>query len=82
LRLDYCGNGGLVSELERFCRIDDRVLKYMTVLLEKDADMAAIKAEMAKAEAAEASSAAEDADAAEATPAQEDAEKPETAEEE
>lgn len=82
LRLDYCGSGELVSELERFCRIDDRVLKYMTVLLEKGADIEAIKAEMAKASAAEASSSADDADAAEATPAHVDTEKPEAAEEE
>ena len=49
--------GELVSELERFYRIDDRVMKYMTVLLEKEADIEAIKAEMAKAEAPEESDA-------------------------
>ena len=51
LRLDFCGTGPLVDEIERFCRIDDRVLKYMTVLLEKDADVERIKEDMAKAEA-------------------------------
>ncbi len=46
IRLEYCGNGVLVNEIERFCRIDDRVLKFMTVLLEKDADIEQIKADM------------------------------------
>ncbi len=51
VRLDYCGTGTLVNEIERFSRIDDRVLKYMTVLLEKEADIDRIKEEIAKAEA-------------------------------
>ena len=51
VRLDYCGTGVLVNEIERFFRIDDRVLKYMTVLLEKDVDIESVKEEMAKAEA-------------------------------
>lgn len=50
VRLDYCGTGTLVNEIERFSRIDDRVLKYMTVLLEKGADIDRIKEEIAKAE--------------------------------
>lgn len=67
LRIDFCGNGTLVDEMERNFRIDDRVIKYMTVLLEKDADIEAIKqamemeesqrqAENAETEQAEASS--------------------------
>lgn len=51
VRLDYCGTGTLVNEIERFSRIDDRVLKYMTVLLEKEADIDRLKEEIAKAEA-------------------------------
>ncbi len=39
VRLDYCGSGEVVQELERFFRIDDRILKYLTVLLEKNVDM-------------------------------------------
>ena len=50
VRLDYCGTGKLVNEMERFCRIDDRIMKYMTVLLDKYADIELIKEEMAKAE--------------------------------
>jgi small subunit ribosomal protein S6 len=50
IRLDYCGSGVLVDEIERFFRIDDRILKYMTVLLDKDIDLDAIKEEIANAE--------------------------------
>jgi len=50
MRIDFCGNGTLVDEIERFFRIDDRVLKYMSVLLEKSADIEGIKEEMARAE--------------------------------
>lgn len=50
VRLDYCGTGTLVNEIERFFRIDDRVLKYMTILLEEDVDLESLKAELAKAE--------------------------------
>lgn len=51
VRLDYCGTGTLVNEIERFFRIDDRVLKYMTVLLDKDVDLERVKAQMAEIEA-------------------------------
>ncbi len=51
VRLDFCGTGALVSEMERFFRIDERILKYMTVLLDKDADVERIKEQMAEAEA-------------------------------
>jgi len=47
VRIDYCGTGSLVDEMERLFRIDDKVLKFMTVLLEKDADIDNIKEEMA-----------------------------------
>ncbi len=57
-RLDYCGTGELVDELERFFRIDDRVLKFLTVLLEKQVDIDRIKEEMAQAEKAEEEAAA------------------------
>ena len=53
VRLDYCGTGKLVAEMERFFRIDDRVMKYMTVLLDKYADIELIKEEIAKAETKE-----------------------------
>ncbi|MBU0698809.1 MAG: 30S ribosomal protein S6 [Proteobacteria bacterium] len=43
VRLDYCGTGTLVNEIERFFRIDDRVLKYLTVLIEEDVDLESLK---------------------------------------
>lgn len=38
VRLDYCGAGPLVDEIERLFRLDYRILKYMTVLLAQDVD--------------------------------------------
>ena len=71
VRLDYCGNSDLVNEMERFLRIDDRALKYMTVLIEKDVDIESIKAEIARAAAeAEARTLEEKADGQPASPDQ------------
>ena len=50
VRVDYCGTGALVDEIERFFRIDDRILKYMTVLLDEEADIESIKNEIALAQ--------------------------------
>jgi small subunit ribosomal protein S6 len=57
-RFDYCGSAPLVNEIERFFRIDDRALKYMTVLLNADADLERIKEEKTAAENATAEKAA------------------------
>ncbi len=51
--LQYCGEPGIVMELEREMKLDDRVLKYQTVKLSNDADPEALKA---KAEEARVSS--------------------------
>jgi small subunit ribosomal protein S6 len=61
VRLDFCGDGALIQEMERFFRIDDRVLKFMTVLLDEDADLEVIKADLAEKEAAKAQADAEKA---------------------
>lgn len=45
IRLDYCGDGKLVDEMERLCRIDDKYLKFMTIVLEEKADPESILAE-------------------------------------
>jgi small subunit ribosomal protein S6 len=45
VRLDFCGDGALIQEMERFFRIDDNVMKFMTVLLDENADLDAIKAD-------------------------------------
>ena len=62
VRLDYCGTGALVDELERLFRIDDRIMKYMTVLLSDWVDMEQIQEEIAKAEAEAAQAAAQKKD--------------------
>jgi small subunit ribosomal protein S6 len=51
VRFDFCGTGQMVNEMERFFRIDERVLKHMSVLLDTLPDIERIKEEMAKAEA-------------------------------
>ncbi len=53
IRLDYCGNGGLVNDMERSLRIDYRVLKFMTILLDRDVDAEALKQKMEEAKALE-----------------------------
>jgi small subunit ribosomal protein S6 len=50
VRFDYCGLSPLVNEIERFFRIDDRALKYMTVVLDKAVDLEKVKEEKAEAE--------------------------------
>ena len=70
LRLDYCGTGPLVTELERFCRIDDRVLKFMTVQLAETVDVEQIQAEMAERAAAKEAKEAEKRAAKEAKEAE------------
>jgi small subunit ribosomal protein S6 len=43
IRMDYCGTGLLVDDLERFFRLDHRALKYMTIQLDADVDPEAIQ---------------------------------------
>ena len=47
VRLDYCGTGALVDEIERLFKIDERILKYMTILLDKNVELEKIKEEIA-----------------------------------
>ena len=51
VHIDYAAIPASVSELERIFRIDDKVLKYLTVKLADSCDPEAIKEELAKAEA-------------------------------
>ena len=48
IRIDYCGDGPLVDEMERTFRIDDRILKFMTILLETNVNLDKVKEEAAK----------------------------------
>jgi small subunit ribosomal protein S6 len=52
IRFDFCGMGPLVDELERQFRIDDRIMKFLTVLLNPEADAEKIKAEIEAAKTA------------------------------
>jgi small subunit ribosomal protein S6 len=67
VRFDFCGTAPLVNEIERFFRIDERVLKHMSVLLDGHADIERIQADIANAES-EAQKPAEIAPAAAAEP--------------
>lgn len=51
VRLEYCGSDTGVNELERLCRIDDRVIKYMTIVMDKTPDVESLKAAKAAADA-------------------------------
>lgn len=64
-RIDFCGSGAIVDEIERFCRIDDRVLKYLTVKLDEEADVDRLKEEIERAESEKTKADAAKAEAAE-----------------
>lgn len=49
----FCADGSVVSELERNLRIDDRVLKYMTILVDEEADVDALRKKIEAAQKAE-----------------------------
>ncbi|WP_035276606.1 30S ribosomal protein S6 [Desulforegula conservatrix] len=46
VRADYCGSGDLIAELERNFRIDDRILKFMTILLTEDTNPEKVRIEL------------------------------------
>lgn len=48
--IDYAGIPAAVAEIERLFRIDDRILKYLTVKLADTCDPEAIKEQLANAE--------------------------------
>ena len=56
--MEYAGGPELVAELERNMRLDERVLKFITVLLDERFDPAKEEARKAAAEAAAAAAAA------------------------
>ncbi|MEW5910201.1 MAG: 30S ribosomal protein S6 [Thermodesulfobacteriota bacterium] len=53
--LDYLGTGALVDEIERFSKIDDRILKFMTIMKKSNVDVEKIKEEIANKAAEQAS---------------------------
>ncbi len=68
--LDFCGTGKVVDEIERNFRIDDKVMKFMTILIDKDVNIDAVKEEMAKAETERVEAAKAEAEKAEAAKAE------------
>lgn len=58
--LDFCGLPGAVKELERNMKLDDRVLKYLTVKIDEDVDVEHLIKEEREKEAIEAEKAKED----------------------
>ena len=46
--MDFCAEGSLIAEMERIMRIDDRVLKYLTIQTEEEVDLDAVKEQVAK----------------------------------
>ena len=48
VRLDFCGDGATVQGLENAFRIDERVLKFMTVFLSENADPEALRQAIAE----------------------------------
>ena len=48
VRVDYLGEGELVHEMERNFRIDDRIMKYMTIILDKNTDLEKVNRELAE----------------------------------
>lgn len=53
--IDYVSNTGAISELERNLKIDDKVLKFLTVKKNDSVDMQEIEKEITAAQAAKAS---------------------------
>jgi small subunit ribosomal protein S6 len=61
VRLDYVSEGAVMNEVERNLKLSDAVLRYMSVLLDSDADPAKVREEIEarKRRIAEAKAAAE-----------------------
>lgn len=51
VRMDYCADGPQVREMERLMRIDERVLRYLTIQLETGIEVEALKQRLAEEEA-------------------------------
>jgi small subunit ribosomal protein S6 len=90
VRLDYGGNGATMNEIERNLKLSDSVLRYLSVLVDRDIEPATVRAELearrrrsaeARAAAEAARAAAEAARAAAAAEAAFNAEQPLQAEE-
>jgi small subunit ribosomal protein S6 len=52
--LDYTVSGNAVQELERILRLDDKVLKFLTVLVDEEVDVEAVREHLAQGQRAKA----------------------------
>lgn len=43
--IDYAGKSAIIDELERNCKIDDKILKFMTIMKDDNVDLAKIEKE-------------------------------------
>ena len=50
VRFDFCSKVTMIHEMEHFFRIDDNILKFMTIILDRMADIEAIKLTIAEAD--------------------------------
>jgi small subunit ribosomal protein S6 len=46
VRLDYGGNGATMNEIERNLKLSDSVLRYLSVLVDRDVEPATVRAEL------------------------------------
>ena len=60
--LNFCGQGSIISELERGMKLDERILQFQTVKLSDSVDPEELKAEAEKNTQAEEAEAAEQAE--------------------
>jgi small subunit ribosomal protein S6 len=51
-RVEFCAPGELIKEIERYFRLDEKVMRYLTVLIDEKPDVEQIKAEMSEQEEA------------------------------
>ena len=66
VRLDYGGNGATMNEIERNLKLSDNVLRYLSILVDRDVDPMTVRSELEahRRRSAEARAAAEAARAA------------------
>lgn len=44
-RVEFCAPGEIIKEMERYFRLDEKVMRYLTVLIDEEADVEQIKNE-------------------------------------
>lgn len=57
--LDYAATSSAVREVERLLRLDDNVLRFLTVMVDEEVDVEAVKADLSQAGSSQGSTEAE-----------------------